>query len=719
MPTLTGEVKRVTYENEATSFRVIKLLTGDGSPGSSRVVTVVGTFQAVGPGTRIRATGEFTHDPRHGDQFRAETLLLIEPDTLEGLEKYLGSGLVPGVGPGFARRIVRTFGLRTLEVLDQEPQRLRQVPGLGQQRLESIKKAWTAKRAVSSIMVLLRSQGASPAMALRIYDYYGDRAAVVVQRWPYRLALDVRGIGFATADRLARSLGISGDHPERAQAGVWHELGEWADAGNTVIERRALVDRTAARLEISHAHADAAVDALWASERIVVDELGVSISRLCEAERATARGIARLLSSPATELGRTELSLRRFEQRAGVQLASAQVEAVRAVAEGKVVVITGGPGVGKTTILRTILEVMTEARLAVRLAAPTGRAAKRLADATRHEATTLHRLLEFEPRTGRFLRDGARPVDADVVIVDEASMVDIGLGAALLTALKTTTRLVIVGDADQLPSVGPGAFLRDIIDSNMVPCVRLQQIFRQGEQSRIVRNAHRILHGEMPESATADDSSGDFFVISRTDPEQAAQLVEQLVVRRIPQRFNLDPTGDIQVLTPMHRGPAGTLALNEALQSALNPGEGSLTFRGQQFGVGDKVMQTRNDYEREVYNGDIGRIVALDAAERVVKVRLDDRDIDYRDDDLENLTLAYATSIHKSQGSEYAAVVVPILTSHYVMLSRNLIYTAVTRARKLCVLVAHTKALRIALGETRRELRQTRLRLLLQGTGSP
>ena len=403
----------------------------------------------------------------------------------------------------------------------------------------------------------------------------------------------------------------------------------------------------------------------------------------------------------------------------GFQLASAQVEAVRAVAEGKVVVITGGPGVGKTTILRTILEVMTEARLAVRLAAPTGRAAKRLADATRHEATTLHRLLEFEPRTGRFLRNDARPVDADVVIVDEASMVDIGLGAALLTALKTTTRLVIVGDADQLPSVGPGAFLRDIIDSNVVPCVRLQQIFRQGEQSRIVRNAHRILHGEMPESATADDSSGDFFVISRTDPERAAQLVEQLVVRRIPQRFNLDPTGDIQVLTPMHRGPAGTLALNEALQSALNPGEGSLTFRGQQFSVGDKVMQTRNDYEREVYNGDIGRIVALDAAERVVKVRMDDRDIEYRDDDLENLTLAYATSIHKSQGSEYAAVVVPILTSHYVMLSRNLIYTAVTRARKLCVLVAHTKALRIALGETRRELRQTRLRLLLQGTGSP
>jgi exodeoxyribonuclease V alpha subunit len=267
--------------------------------------------------------------------------------------------------------------------------------------------------------------------------------------------------------------------------------------------------------------------------------------------------------------------------------------------------------------------------------------------------------------------------------------------------------------------VGPGAFLRDIIDSNVMPCVRLQQIFRQGEQSRIVRNAHRILHGEMPESATADDSSGDFFVISRTDPEQAAQLVEQLVVRRIPQRFNLDPTGDIQVLTPMHRGPAGTLALNEALQSALNPGEGSLTFRGQQFSVGDKVMQTRNDYEREVYNGDIGRIVALDAAECVVKVRIDDRDVEYRDDDLENLTLAYATSIHKSQGSEYAAVVVPILTSHYVMLSRNLIYTAVTRARELCVLVAHTKALRIALGETRRELRKTRLRLLLQGTGSP
>jgi exodeoxyribonuclease V alpha subunit len=711
--TVTGEVERVTFESEETGFRVIRI----GSVKGHGSIVAVGRYPAVGPGTRVRVTGDFVVDPRHGEQFRVETLVPVAPDTLVGLERYLGSGLIPGIGPGFAKRIVEAFGMDTLKVLDETPQRLLEVSGLGERRAGEIQKRWASQQAISSIMLVLQTHGASPALAARIYDRYGERAAQMVQRHPYRLALDVPGVGFKTADRLARSIGIAGDHPERAQAGALYVLEGATEQGHVAAPRDELAAKTAEVLEIDATHVEAAIDALWASQRVVVEGDLVYPARLHAAESAVAVEITRLLESPSRSLPSLEASLRAFEVQAKVELAPEQRAAVEAAAHKKVVVVTGGPGVGKTTIVRAILTVFESARLSVRLAAPTGRAAKRLAEATRRPAGTLHRLLEFDPRLRVFTRNADKPIDADAIVVDEASMIDVELARAFFAAVPSAARVVVVGDVDQLPSVGPGAVLRDVIDSGVVPCVRLDRIFRQAKESRIVLNAHAILHGRMPESAGPDEPDADFFVVTRRDPEEAARTIVELVAERIPKRFALRPRDDVQVLTPMHRGPAGTQSLNAALQLALNPSPpASVERRGQRFQVGDKVMQTKNDYERDVFNGDLGVVTRVDAGEERLTVRFDDRDVDYDDADLNFLVLAYATSIHKSQGSEYPAVVVPFLTTHFVMLSRNLLYTAVTRARRLCVLVADPRAIRVALAETRREERLTRLRDRLKST---
>ena len=711
--TVTGEVLRVTYENERNGFRVIKLGSLSGYQRSAEPLAVVGVFQAVGPGTRVRVTGQIVQDAKHGEQLRVETLVPIDPDTVVGLEKYLGSGVIPGIGPALAKRIVGTFGMSALDVLDNAPDRLRQVPGLGSRRIQDVKRAWVEKRSLSSIMLLLQTHGASPALAMRIWEWYGDRAASVVQRSPYRLALDVRGIGFKTADRIAKSLGIAGDHPERAQAGVWHVLGTLADSGHTWVPRAELETQSASMLEIETGHVEAALDVLWASERVVVEDGCVGSFRLHSAESEVAGGIQRLMMAPGEQLLGVQSAIERFEERAGMRLAVKQRQAVEASAQHKVVVITGGPGVGKTTIVRAIISVLSLARLRTRLAAPTGRAAKRLSEATSQDATTLHRLLEYEPRTGRFQRDEDSPIEADAIIVDEASMIDAPLGAALLKAIPSASRLIVVGDADQLPSVGPGAVLRDLIESNAVPCVRLSEIYRQAGASQIVQNAHRILLGETPFGSNAEDAAADFFVVARRDPEEAAEAIRVLVTQRIPRRFGYDPVEDIQVLCPMHRGAAGTTNLNATLQAKLNPRGDSLESRGQILRVGDKVMQTRNDYDKAVFNGDLGRVVRVVADDRTVEVCVDERIITYSDSELDALTLAYAVSIHKSQGSEYPVVVIPLLSQHFIMLSRNLLYTAVTRAKKLCVLVADPKAVRLALAEVRRDERQTHLRSLL------
>jgi exodeoxyribonuclease V alpha subunit len=708
MVTLEGEVERVTFENEETGFRVLRVgsLEGEGArPGS---VAVVGTFPAVGPGTRVRITGEFELDTRHGEQLKAGVLVPVAPSTLEGLTRYLASGVIAGVGPAFARRIVETFGMKTLDVLDRAPARLREVSGIGERRAELIAKTWAAERATSGLMLLLQAHGASGQLAARIVKHYGERATSVVEQAPYRLALEVRGIGFKTADKLARSLGIAGDHPERVQAGLLHELDALTTEGHTYVPRDALVERTAGMLGVGHAHVVSALDTLWAAGRVVLEGDRVFFAWLHRAESGLAHGLAGLANEGVPALPNVAAALAQFERRAGITLAPEQRRAIEAASEHPVTVITGGPGVGKTTIVRALVDTFERAKLRVRLAAPTGRAAKRLAEASGREATTLHRLLEFDPRGSGFQRDERSPLEADAVIVDEASMVDVPLAAALVLALAPGTRLVVVGDADQLPSVGPGAFLRDVLASR-IKSVRLNEIFRQAGASRIVVNAHRILHGELPESAPADDPTSDFFVVSSTDPARAADTLLRVVLERIPERFRFVPGREIQVLTPMHRGPVGTIALNERLQLALNPGGRAIPQGGGRLRVGDRVMQTRNDHQREVYNGDLGVVTAFDDETGVVCVSFDQREVEYEGADLDALVLAYATSIHKSQGSEYPAVVVPLLTSHFVMLSRNLLYTAVTRARKLCVLVADPRALKLALGEVRREERATSL----------
>ncbi len=708
---LNGEVLRVTFESDETNFRVLRVeVAGRGT------VTAVGNFQFVAPGTNVRMTGETVRDPRHGDQFRVHTLVTVEPSTLEGIERYLGSGLIPGIGPGYARRIVEAFGLHTLEVLDTSPERLAEVSGLGKRRITEIQGYWKEQRGLGQLMLLLQTHGVPGHLARRLIDRYGDSAAEVLQSNPYRLAMEVSGIGFKTADRIAASLGINKDHPERAQAGVHHQLHVLRQQGHVYAPRGELESAVAGLLDIDATFVEVAIDALWASGRVVVDEERVYLAVLHSAEVSLAGEVQRISEFGAPGLDGAAEALVTFERSQGISLAPAQRAAIEAVAQHKVVVITGGPGVGKTTIVRAVLQVFRGARLTTQLAAPTGRAAKRLTEATGASAVTLHRLLEFDPKLRRFQRGREKPIDAQAIIIDEASMVDLPLADSLFQAVPDPARVVIVGDVDQLPSVGPGAVLRDLIDSGVVQVVRLEHVFRQGDGSLIIRNAHAILAGEAPIAPAADVTDADFFVIARNDAEQAAKTVEHLVIDRIPKRFGLKPGQDIQVLCPMHKGASGTQSLNERLQQRLNPIGAALQRSGQAFRAGDRVMQLRNDYDKEVFNGDLGFIASVDTEERQLLVDYDGREVSYRDAELDDLTLAYATTIHKSQGSEYSAIVVPFLTAHFPMLSRNLLYTAVTRGRKLCVLVADPRAIALALSEVRKEQRFTRLAERLAAT---
>jgi len=718
--TVDGEVVRVTFENEETGFRVLRVAV----EGRMAPETWVGVLPTTAPGTRVRATGRYERDGRHGDQLKVETLLTVAPSTMDGIERYLGSGMVPGIGPAFAKRIVEVFGLSTLEILDRSPERLAEVPGLGRGRVDAVAKAWEKQRAIGAIMIFLQGHGASPALAMRIYKRFGPKAIEVVSHSPYKLALDVWGIGFKTADRIAQSIGIRKDDPARAQAGVYQTLHDLASRGHVFAPRGELAERAAGMLELDTLPVETAIDALGASKHVRLEslesgEIGVYLVEHYEAEVRLARRMRSVLRKDAPGQSRlaagVEGAIAGFEKRAGVALAPAQRQAVQMAAQHKVLVLTGGPGVGKTTIVRAILSLFAEAKLVVRLAAPTGRAAKRMSEATGREAVTLHRLLEFDPKGRVFARRNGRPLEGGAVIIDEASMLDLALADALLQAVSDDARLVLVGDVDQLPSVGPGAVLRDAIASGEVPTIRLTEIFRQAAGSLIVQNAHRIHEGLPPESATG--TGGEFYVIERTGDKAAADTVVELATGRIPKGFGLDPRTSVQILTPMHKGEAGTIMLNERLQQALNP-HGQEVKRGNKIlRVGDKVMQLRNDYDREVYNGDIGFITEIDAATKKLVVRFDERNVDYEESELDELVLAYATSIHKSQGSEYPAVIVPILTQHFVMLSRNLIYTAVTRGKKLVVLVADPRAITLALAETRKEERKTYLAERLQGKG--
>ncbi|MBM4356729.1 MAG: ATP-dependent RecD-like DNA helicase [Deltaproteobacteria bacterium] len=708
---LEGEVTHVTFESERTGFRVLRVKV-DGRPEPE---TVVGVIPPAPPGARIRATGKRQDDPRHGRQFKAETLLVLAPSTLDGIERYLASGLVPGIGPAYAKRIVAAFGDTTLEVLDRSPARLREVSGLGKRRVDAIAKAWSEHRQIGAIMVFLQSHGASPSLAMRIYKRFGTKAMAVVSQSPYRLALDVWGVGFKTADQIARSIGIPVDSPERAQAGVLHALHQICERGHVLAERETLVGATSELLECSPDVVEQAIDVLFVQKRLVWDGEAIYSPELHSAETRTAKRLLELLGEP-TQLREVDRAIADFERATNLVLDTTQRAAVAEAARSKVLVVTGGPGVGKTTLVRAILRLFDHARLRVALAAPTGRAAKRMSEATGRDAVTLHRLLGFDPKTGAFQANADAPLEADAVIVDETSMVPLELATSLLEALRTDARLVLVGDVDQLPSVGPGAVLRDVIESGRVPTIRLTRIFRQGEGSSIVANAHRIHEGEAP--VGAQGRGEQFYVLDRRSPEEALDAVKELVTTRIPRGFQLDPIEDVQVLTPMQRGPMGAVALNELLQAELNPpreDQPELRRGTRVFRLGDKVMQLRNDYDREVWNGDVGRVDTIDVENQRLLVRFDERIVVYGDTDLDELTLAYATTIHKSQGSEYPCVIVPVLTQHFVMLSRNLIYTAVTRGKRLVVLVAHPHALSLALAEVRKERRRTRLAERLRG----
>ncbi len=704
---LEGVIERVAFENDLSGFRVLRV--SNETDGSK--VTVVGRMQRVAVGMRIRVTGRWETEPRHGKQLAAQSVLILEPDTQAGIERYLGSGLIPGIGPGFAKRIVEKFGDKTLEVMDKCPERLAEVPGLGRRRIDSVLSSWKDQRVLRDVMVLLQGHGVSAGLATRVFRRYGAEAIRIVSDNPFRLALDIWGIGFAKADQIAKAFGLEHDAPSRLQAAVIHSLSTAEERGHVFFPRHDLVAAAAQTAGVDSELMESAVDDVCASGegRLEALDIGPVVyrSRRYIEEGGLAHHLARIRAAKVATLPHANRAIERFEQISGTELAPEQRTAVHQTAKSSLMVITGGPGVGKTTLVRAVLELFQASSLAVRLAAPTGRASRRLAKATEHEASTVHRLLDFEPRNGTFARNESNPISAGAIIVDESSMLDLTLAFALVRAVATGARLVLVGDVDQLPSVGSGAVLRDIIESDAVTCVRLSKIFRQAAQSLIINNAHRIRSGVQPEAPEKGDLSSDFYIVPARSAEEAADRVVLMTCERIPRQFGLDATRDIQVLTPMHRGPTGSDVLNHRLQQKLNPNGLPTHLPSRSFRIGDKVMQLRNDYGREVFNGDLGFVTQREGDGLIVN--MEGRDVTYDRFQVDELTLSYASSIHKSQGSEYPAVVVTMVMAHFVMLSRNLLYTAVTRGKRLVVLVAQPRALQLALAEARKEERYSHL----------
>jgi exodeoxyribonuclease V alpha subunit len=718
--TLEGTLERLVFNNPASGWSVARLLV----EGIAQPVTIVGNLAGVRPGERLQLHGTWEEDRRYGRQFRVTSFRSTHPSTLEGIRKYLGSGLVSGVGPVTAERIVEKFGGDTLRVLEDEPQRLREVPGLGRKRAAAIRKAWREQRDIKDVMVFLQRHDIGTAHALRIFRTYGARSIATVTENPYRLAHDVVGIGFRSADRIAKALGLEADAPRRVEAGVRHVLEQALNEGHCFLPRRRLLARAVKLLHpgqldrdpepvqtqrVAPEQVDAAIDRLLAREHLAaepsLESTPLYTRRIRDMEMECARALVRLRGAGSVGAIDARRAIVSFERREGLQLSEGQREAVERALVSRVLVITGGPGTGKTTLVRALIRILGR-RQRVVLAAPTGRAARRLAEAAGREAVTLHRLLEWSPHQHRFQRDASAPLDADVFVVDETSMVDLPLMHHLLQAIRSGARLLLVGDVDQLPSVGPGAVLADIIDSDVVDCVRLSEIFRQDERGLIVHNAHLIRRGEPPRIPPAGERA-DFVFVERRRPEEILDSVSLLVCERLPQALRVDPRRDVQVLSPMNRGNLGTVTLNLELQRLLNPNGEPLGTTGMR--VGDKVMQVRNNYTLEVFNGDIGRVEAVDENEQAASVRFDNRSLRYGFADLDELSLAYACTVHKSQGSEYPVVLLVLHSQHHLMLQRNLLYTAVTRARQQIVVVGERRALSTALRNDRGLERNTLL----------
>ena len=707
---IQGSIERVTFHSESSGFCVLRIKV----KSYRELITVIGSAASVTAGEYVECLGFWTNDRQHGQQFKATVLKIVAPTTLDGIEKYLGSGMVKGIGPHFAKKLVKAFGELVFDVIEQSPERLLELPGIGKKRQQRVTNAWSEQKIIREIMVFLQSHGVGTSRSVRIYKTYGEEAIKKVRENPYRLALDIHGIGFKTADTLAQKLGIAPDSLIRAQAGVRHVLQEWSSEGHCAADRQTLCAMAVKLLAIPVAIIDAAITAELVEGNLIAEIINqdevIFLTPLYRAEIGCATHLLRLnQGEPPWGSIDAQKAIPWVEGQTGLTLSTSQRAAIELVLQHKVAVITGGPGVGKTTLVNSILKILSAKHINISLCAPTGRAAKRLSESTGLEAKTVHRLLEFDPAVFAFKRNDELPLELDCLVIDEASMMDVVLMNQLLKAVPSTAALLIVGDVDQLPSVGPGAVLADIIESGQIATVRLTEIFRQASTSKIITNAHRINQGQLPQSDSSLSLS-DFYCLYAETPEEIFAKLMQVVLERIPQRFNLDPVNDVQVLTPMNRGGLGARSLNIELQTRLNgQSEPKVTRYGSTYAPGDKVIQRINNYDKEVFNGDIGIISSIDIEDSLLQITFDERIVDYEFNELDEIALAYATSIHKAQGSEYPAVVIPMAMQHFMLLERNLLYTGVTRGKQLVVVIAQPKALAMAVKNQRSQRRITNL----------